>query len=132
MRGWRIFFLVAGVFNLVGGAVGFFVFENHLTDAGLPAPVYRHPFQLLFLLVIILGVGYLMVWRDPIRHRGIVWIGLLTKVAGWAISLHALRIGELPASGAWQPWVVDFPWILVFGAFLYQTRGDGIPLGDIP
>ena len=122
MKAWKVFFLIAGLFNLVAGAAGFFTFESHLAKAGLPAPHYTHPFQLLFLLVMILGVGYLMVWKDPIRNRNIVWLGWLTKVCGFVISLQALRLGELPAENAWQPWIADFPFILIFGLFLFQTR----------
>ena len=122
---WRIFFLLAGIFNLVGGTVGFFFFRKIFADSGMPAPIYGHSFQLLFIVVAIFGAGYLMVWRDPSANRNIVILGLGTKIAGFVISLHALSIGELPPENAMQPWVVDFPWAVAFSAFLWQTRGTG-------
>ena len=127
---WRRFFCFAGLFNLLGGAAGFFTYRSMFADAGLPSPLYHHPFQLIFILVMILGIGYLMVWRDPMGHRGIVWIGLLTKVAGFFVSLHALRLGELPQSSALQPWIVDFPFVIAFGLFLAQTRAGSAPAAE--
>lgn len=122
MNHWRIFFLISGLFSIVGGILGCFLFERQLVESGLPEPFYGHAFQLLFLTVAIFGVGYLMVWRDPVANRNIVWLGLATKVAGFFITLYALDIGELPAQNALQPWIVDLPWAIAFGLFLFQTR----------
>lgn len=127
---WRGIFLVCGLLSVFGGIAGFFMFQQQLADAGQPAPVYTHTFQLLFLAVAIFGIGYLMVWRDPWGNRNIVVLGLLTKIAGFFISLHALDIGELPPENAWQPWVADFPWALAFLLFLWRSRGGPDSLVD--
>lgn len=122
MTGWKRFFLAAGLFNLFGGVMGFFTLEKTFVDAGMPPPLYPYALQLLFVAVIIFGIGFLMVWRDPLRHRGIVWLGLMAKVAGFLFSLWALWSGQLPESSRWQPFVVDLPWAIAFALFLFRTR----------
>ena len=124
MKAWKRFFLVAGLFNLIGGAAGFLTLEKTFVDAGQPAPLYPFAFQLLFVAVIIFGIGFLMVSRDPVRHRGIVWLGLMVKTAGFVVSLWALHTGQLPESSRLQPFVVDLPWAIAFAVFLVRTRGD--------
>ena len=121
MKLWRGFFCAAALFNILGGTVGFWSVERQLA-AGFEPPRYPFAFQLLFLFVIILGIGFLMVARDPKGQRGIVWLGLLAKTAGLAMSFHALGSGQLPPDQWWQPLVADLPWILGCGWFLWSSR----------
>ena len=122
MIGWRRFFLAAGVFNVFGGVMGFATLERGFSDHGMELPRYPYALQLLFLMVIIMGIGYVLVWRDPIRHRGIVWLGLMTKVAGFFMTYWALSSGQMPAANRLQPLIVDLPWGLAFAVFLWRTR----------
>jgi hypothetical protein len=122
MRGWSIFFLAAGAFNLLGGAVGFFTIEAQLRRQGLPPPTYPFAFQTLFLAVAILGVAYLIVARNPPVHHDLVWIGLLTKTAGMAMSYWAIYDGQMPVASWWQPLFTDFVWIVGFAVFLATVR----------
>lgn len=122
MKAWSRFFFVAGLFNILGGIVGFLTLEDQLASMGRPAPLYPFAFELLFLAVAILGVGYLMVARDPLRHRGIVWIGLLTKIAGGLMSWRAIATGQMPAETWWQAVVTDWVWVVAFMVFLWTTR----------
>jgi hypothetical protein len=126
MKHWRIFFLVAGLFNIFGGIMGFLNLESDLTGAGLPAPNYPFFGHLLFVAVIIFGIGYLMVWRNPLAHRGIVWLGLLAKVAGMTMTWLAVSQGQLPAEPfGVQPFFADLPWAVAFALFLWKTRDAG-------
>ena len=123
MKRWSYFFLAAGLFNILGGAVGFFTFEAQFRAQGLPPPTYPFAFQILFLAVVSLGIGYLMVARSPRENRDLVWVGFLTKMAGFTMSLWAIHTGQLPESSWWQPVVVDLSWGVGFAVFLWQTRG---------
>lgn len=125
MKGWRIFFVIAGCFNLLGGAIGFLTIERSFVDQGLPAPIYPFAFQILFVAVMIFGIAYLMVARDPVRYRHLVVLGLLTKIAGFVLTLWAIHTGQLPPSSWWQPVVNDLIWAVGFSAFLWRTRRRG-------
>ncbi len=124
MKIWRGFFLVAGAFNVLGGLAGFFTFEAQFRLQGLAPPTYPFAFRLLFLAVLIMGIGYLMVAYDPVRNRNLVWIGLLTKIAGFAMTCWAIAGGQLPASAWWQPVVNDLIWAIGFAGFLITTRRE--------
>ncbi|MCP4656878.1 MAG: hypothetical protein GY856_15820 [bacterium] len=124
MKIWRSFFLVAGAFNVLGGLGGFFTFEAQFRLQELEPPTYPFAFQLLFIAVVILGVGYLMVAYDPVRNRNLVWIGLLTKIAGFAMTCWAIADGQLPPSAWWQPVVNDLIWAIGFAGFLLATRRE--------
>ena len=125
MNGWRLFFLAAGLFNLAGGVVGALTLESQLAAMGRPAPVYPFAFELLFVAVAILGLGYLMVAWDPVAHRGIVWIGAATKLAGGLMSWRAIATGQMPAETWWQAVVTDWIWLVAFVVFLATTPPDG-------
>lgn len=118
MTGWRVFFLAAGLYNVLGGGWAFFHVEATFRDQGLPIPNYPFAFQLLFAFVVILGVGYLAVARDPLGHRDLVKVGVASKVAGLTLSAWAIVSGQLPASSWWQPVVNDLPWAIGFAVFL--------------
>ena len=92
-------------------------------DAGMPVPNYPFSFQLLFIAVIVFGIGLLMVWRDPLAHRGIVWLVLLVKITGFFMTFWALHTHQLPESARAQPFFADLPWAIGCAAFLWQTRG---------
>ncbi|MEL7058931.1 MAG: hypothetical protein AAGN46_02775 [Acidobacteriota bacterium] len=123
-RGWRIFFILAGAFNVIGGAVGWATIERPFVAGGMPPPRYPFAFELLFGAVILFGLGYWMVAMAPRRHRGVVWLGLASKVLGLVISWRALAGGQLPAGQWWQPLIADAPWIVGFVWFLWTTRPD--------
>ena len=124
LRRWRIFFAAAGLLNLGGGLAGF-LSGQPVPGAALPPPEYPYILQLLFAAVMIFGVGYLMVAVDPRRHRGIVVLGLLAKIAGAGFTWWAVADGQIPSSAAAQPLVADVPWAVGFAWFLWQTREPG-------
>lgn len=123
MKAWRIFFGVAALFNVFGGVMGWLSFEQQLVDKGFPAPNYPFFAQLLFLAVIIFGIGYAMVAADPLGNRGIVWLGLLAKISGVVMTYWAVSQGQVPEEPyAVQPLFADLPWAIAFAIFLWRTR----------
>ena len=125
MKYWRYFFAAAALFNVFGGVMGWLNFEKQLTDLGYPAPNYPFFAQLLFLAVIVFGIGYGMVAADPLRNRNIVWLGLLSKIGGVVMTYWAVNQGQVPADPfAIQPLFADIPWAIAFAVFLWKTRSS--------
>ncbi len=121
--GWmRGLLLVAGFYNLLYG-IGMFVFHLHpfnLASLGLP----EHPmvWQIISVMVVVYGIGYLIASRNPFRHWLVVMIGLIFNVLIACVLAYFIVIGRIPQS-AWivifsnnLVWVAPFALIL-FGAF---------------
>ena len=65
---WRIFFWVAAAFNFL---VGF---------AGMISPAATLDARVVGLLVFCFGTVYMLVARDPLRFRPVLWAGVIGKL----------------------------------------------------
>ena len=77
---------ISGIYDLLLGGLLLLGRDTlaRLTGSPLPLPPIHVDLNGLFLLVI--GVGYVLPWRDPVRYRAYLWImGPLLKGAGAAV-----------------------------------------------
>lgn len=113
MTGWRIVFGLAAVFNIAVGAA-MLAQLSPLAPPGLTTTTAA-------LLIIMFGVGYAMVARNPLAHRGIALLGLIGKammpVASW---LH-VQAGDAPMQAFYLS-LGDLAFAALFLVFLLQTR----------
>jgi hypothetical protein len=91
--------LVSGVYDLLLG-IGLLAGRDLIAAwfaVPLPSPPIHADLNGLFLLVI--GVGYVLPWRDPERYRGYLWVmGPLLKGAGAAAFVLDHLARRSPAS----------------------------------
>lgn len=121
----KMFFL-AGLWNLCIGLTGLFFTdfsvalffgEGAVTSAFLAVVMFR----LFMVAIMIFGLGYYLVSRELMLNRGIIWLGLISKIILFVIFIYffftgkATLIAALALSG-------DFLWSLLFLQFIYQTR----------
>jgi hypothetical protein len=93
--GWRSFFLVAAIYDLVLGAV-FFVFYGPMYEVlGIALPNNIAYIHLTAAFVFVQGVGYWIVYRDPPANHGIVLLGIAYKFAFSALAFYYFAIGDL-------------------------------------
>jgi len=118
-------FLFASLWNVSIGLTGIFFtdfsiglfFGPDAVTAGFLAELF---FRLFMIAVIIFGAGYYIVSRDITLNRGIVWMGLVSKLILFVVFLiyyitgSATIMALLAVTG-------DFLWSLIFILFLYQT-----------
>ena len=77
-----------------------------------------------FPIAVIAGIKGRLV-ADPLRNRNIVWLGLLSKIGGVAMTYWAVNQGQVPADPfAIQPLFADIPWAIAFAVFLWKTRSS--------
>jgi len=118
MPNWiRPLFLVAGLYDLGLGlafALGFrMVYERF----GIALPNHDAYVQLPAALIAIFGLGFLMVWRDPVRNRNLIVLGVLLKLAFSGVVLFHRVTGGIP--DLWVPFAVaDAAFMLAFLAAL--------------
>jgi hypothetical protein len=104
---WKPVFVVAALFNLAVGLPMLLAPEVLLTAIGQPVPDDLLITRLAALLIVVLGIGYAMVARDPVANRSILWLGVLGKApipllvwcgggaAALASSTFLLSLGDL-------------------------------------
>ena len=107
MRLWKILFVIAALFNFAVGLPMLLAPEAMLTSLGQPVPDDLLMTRLASLLIVVLGIGYGMVARDPVANRPILWLGVLGKApipalvwlsggaAALASSAFVLSLGDL-------------------------------------
>ena len=79
-------------------------------------------FRLFMIAVIIFGAGYYIVSREITFNRGIVWLGLLSKLILFVVFLIYFITGSATLM-ALIAVTGDFLWAMIFILFLYQTTG---------
>ncbi len=118
LSGWRTFFLVAALYDLVLGAVFVVVGEPILTAIGMALPPHIAYVQLVAVFIFVQGLSYWLAYRDPFANLGLVRVGVAYKAAYSGLALYYLVIGQLP-SVFFIPWaVVDLLFLIGFVMFL--------------
>lgn len=109
---------LAGVYNLVW-AVWMTARPAGLYEwlgVAVPSPVSM--VQWLGFLIGVMGVGYLVAATNPVRHWGLVLVGLMSKTGGALGTVGAVEVGELPAKALWLAAVNDIVWLAPFAMIL--------------
>jgi hypothetical protein len=116
--GWRTLFLVAALYDFILGAVFVLAGEPILTAIGMALPPHVAYIQLAAVFIMVQGLGYWLVSRDPFANLGLVRVGVAYKATYSGLTLYYLVIGQLP-SVFFIPWaVVDFLFLISFVTFL--------------
>ncbi len=104
---WKLIFWVAAIFNFAVGLPMLLAPEVLLPAIGQALPDDLLMIRLAALLIVVLGIGYGMVARDPAANRPILWLGVLGKapipllvwISGGAAALSSsafvLSLGDL-------------------------------------
>ena len=118
MSGWRIFFLVAALYDMILG-VAFVVFGEQILGAiDMELPPHIAYIQLAAVFIFVQGFSYLLPFLDPLGNLGIVRVGVVYKVAYAGLALWYLAIGALP-SVFFIPWaIIDLGFLVGFVLFL--------------
>jgi len=124
--GWRTFFLVAAIYDLVLGAAFFLLYGPLFEALAIELPNNTSYIHLTAAFVFVQGLGYWIVARNPARNRGIVQMGLAYKVAFAALTFYYLAIGELLHTTFLVFGILDVAFLIGFWWYLSQTS-EGRP-----
>jgi hypothetical protein len=121
VTGWRLFFWVATVFNLLAGLPLLLAPDVMMMslDVDVPADLLFHRFT--GLLVVCFGALYALVAQDAVRFRPLVWLGIVGKVGVVALFTEAYVNGLVPFS-LYAISLGDVAFVAGFIAFLMTTR----------
>lgn len=121
MRLWKILFVIAALFNFAVGLPMLLAPEAMLTSLGQPVPDDLLMTRLASLLIVVLGIGYGMVARDPVANRPILWLGVLGKAPIPALVWLSAGAAAL-ASSAFVLSLGDLAFAALFLTFLLTHR----------
>ena len=114
-RGWLY---AAAVYNVVWGATNV-LFPRAMFDLlGMPPPETEALWQVVGMFVLLFAPAYWWAARSPSRHRHLVFIGWLGKVAGPIGFVSAWATGALPFSFGWTIITNDLIWLPAFSLFV--------------
>lgn len=97
LKPWMRYLLrFAGCYNLLAG-LGMLVFYHEgYKLMGLVKPELMLPLQLVGMLVMLFGVGYLIVARNPVENRNVLLLGFLSKALGTLLGVGYVALGKIP------------------------------------
>lgn len=122
--GWRTFFLVAALYDIVLGIGFFFLFDPLFAALGLALPNNTAYIHLTAGFVFVQGLGYWFVYQDPSANLGIVKQGIVYKTVFAGLAFFYLAIGQLLHPAFLVFAVADLFFLTGFVLFLRQTREE--------
>lgn len=120
--GWRPFFVVAALYDILLG-VAFLLFGEQILDwIGMDLPPHIAYIQIAAVFIVVQGLSYALVVPDPPANQGLVTVGIIYKAAYAGLAAWYLLVGQLP-SAFFIPWaIIDLGFLAMFVLFLRACR----------
>ena len=115
---FRALFVLAAVWNLAGGILGYFNTEyafHLLFDRTLTDPLYHDIYRGACGTTLVYFFGYSVVAYNPLRHTGIVLVGGIGKI-GFVVQLLKFYAADIANANAFVVIIGD---CLFFALFMY-------------
>jgi hypothetical protein len=119
--GWRTFFLIAALYDIVLGIAFFFLFDPLFAALGIALPNNTSYIHLTAGFVFVQGLGYWFVYQDPPANLGIVKLGIVYKTVFAGLAFFYLAIGQLLHPAFLIFAVADLAFLAGFVLFLRRT-----------
>lgn len=130
LRFFRFLFLVAALWNLAGGVMGYFNTAHSfelLYDRELVDPVFAAIYRGACGTTLLYFIGYSIVAYDPLRQTGVVIVGGIGKIGFATHLLGAYLAGHVNAN-ALVVIVGDFAFFASFLVYLWRVARTKTPL----
>lgn len=122
IRSFRVFFLVAAIYDIVLGAALFFFYQPVFDTLSIELPSNTSYIHLSAAYVFVQGLGYWFVYSNMLRNVDLVKLGVVYKAIYSAVAVYYLVIGQLlNAVFAWFA-VFDVIFLIGFIRFLVLAR----------
>ena len=123
---YKRFFFISALYHILAGANGMIFFNMMSRMCFRAVPLYGMTTFILrtfYTHVLVFGLGYYLVSRDPEKNRGIVWMGMLAKIAFFFAAIPYYLRKKITALTLLLAFG-DFVFGVLFGLFLVNTRKD--------
>jgi len=93
---WRIVLTIAAIYNVIAGLAMMIFYHEGFRGLGLEKTAFNLPIQLVGMCVVLFGVGYWLVSRNPVENRNVLLLGMLSKLLGPLLAIRYIARGDLP------------------------------------
>ncbi len=122
-RPWlRTTLRLAGIYNILWGAIVVLFPSLFFEVMGLEQPRYPMIWQSVGMIVGVYGLGYWIAASDYVRHWPIILVGFLGKVFGPIGGIWNIYQDILPPRFFWIHVTNDLIWIWPFALMLLEAR----------
>ena len=119
IKGIKTVFLVAAVYDIILGIVFGLFFKPIYNSFGAELPNHVGYIQLAGAFILVFGIGFYLVYKNPVQNQAIITLGILMKLLFVVIVLGHLLIDTVPAF--YIPFaLLDIVFLLLF---LYAQTG---------
>jgi hypothetical protein len=108
---YRLFFLVAAVYDMALGVAFFFLYQPIFEWLGMTLPPHVSYIHLPAVFVFVQGLSYLIAYANPLGNLGIVKVGVAYKGSYTALAAYYLVTDQIPA--------MFFAWFGLFDFFFF-------------
>ena len=113
LRTVKAVFLVACLYDVILGVAFCLFFKSIYNMFEIPLPNHDGYVQLSALHILVFGIGFFFVYRDPVRNSPLILLGILMKLAFIAVALGHWILDTIPV--IYIPFaVVDVPFLVLF------------------
>jgi hypothetical protein len=117
----KLLFIASGIYDVLLGVVALFFGAQIFRLAGVTLPNHMGYVQFPALLVILFGIMFLLIARDPYGRREWILLGMGLKASYFGLVFWHELFGEIPR--LWIPWAwVDLAFFLLFFAAWRNLR----------
>jgi hypothetical protein len=93
----RTIYLVGGIYDMVVAAVFGLFFKAIYNSFGVELPNHDGYVQIAAAYIFVFGVGYYLIYKNPLEGLGLVIIGILMKVGFCVVVFGHYLFGSIPA-----------------------------------
>jgi len=97
IKGIRTMFLIAALYDIILGIVFGLFFKLVYTSFGAELPNHAGYIQLAAAYILVFGIGFFLVYKDPVRNQAIITLGVLMKLVFVVIIFGHLLIDSVPS-----------------------------------
>ena len=106
-------FLISAWYDILLGIIFGLFFRQVYQSFGVELPNHAGYIQLSALYIFIFGIGFYLIYKNPVQNRDIIILGILMKLAFFIVAIGHLILDTIPS--IYIPFaILDILFVLLF------------------
>ena len=109
----KAIFLISALYDILLGIIFGLFYQPVYQSFGIELPNHSGYIQLSALYLFIFGIGFYLVYKNPVQNRQIILLGILMKLAFFIVAIGHLIFDTIPS--IYIPFaILDIIFVLLF------------------